>query len=78
MANKKEYPGFPKTYVKGDLGRVANNPTDAVNLEHRGFKASEDVNVAADKPTDTKPAVDVASNTAPRPGRATNPNTPQN
>lgn len=52
MANKKEYPGFPKTYVKGDLGRVANNPTDAVNLEHRGFKASEDVNVAADKPAD--------------------------
>lgn len=65
MATKKEYPGFPKTYVKGDLGRVANNPTDAVNLEHRGFKASEDVNVAADKPADTKPT-DTVKPTAPQ------------
>lgn len=45
MAKQKEFPGFPRFYKKGDLTQVANTPTDAVNLEHRGFKASEDVKV---------------------------------
>lgn len=58
----KEFDGFPKHFHKdGFPNRVANTPTDEVNLAARGYKLVEDV-VAdlpeADEAESTKPTED--------------------
>lgn len=57
----KEYDGFPKTLQKGEEGRVANTPTDQVNLEARGYKVVEQAGEAYSGSQDEQGGADEAS-----------------